>query len=52
MLKVKKTIEVWKCLRCGHEWQSKKKKSKLVPIQCPKCKSPRWQIPKPKKVKK
>ncbi len=30
-----------RCLRCGHEWQGRTNDS---PVQCPKCKSPRWNV--------
>lgn len=30
------------CLRCGHEWVSRKER----PYVCPKCKSPYWNVPK------
>jgi DNA-directed RNA polymerase subunit RPC12/RpoP len=31
-------IYIHKCLRCNHEWASKKEK----PIRCAKCKTPYW----------
>jgi Zn finger protein HypA/HybF involved in hydrogenase expression len=39
-------IYILKCLRCLHEWASKKEH----PTVCPDCKSPYWNIEK--KVKK
>jgi len=36
-MKIKKIIELWKCNKCGHEWESKKN-----PRMCPKCKTVRW----------
>jgi predicted Zn-ribbon and HTH transcriptional regulator len=46
MARVKITIDGYKCEKCGHEWQ---KRGKLEPVQCPKCKSARWNEPKEKK---
>ena len=36
-------IEGFKCERCDHEWVSRKEN---IPIVCPKCKSPYWNIKK------
>lgn len=30
----------FKCLRCGHEWESKVQ----CPSMCPKCHSPNWDV--------
>ena len=38
-----------KCLRCGHEWIPNRP---VEPKVCPKCKSPYWNRPKWKGVKK
>jgi len=41
-------IKGYSCERCAHMWVSRNldsSKSKL-PIVCPKCKSPYWNIPK------
>ena len=38
-----------KCLRCGHEWIPNRP---VEPKVCPKCKSPYWNKPKWKGVKK
>lgn len=31
-----------KCIRCGYKWEARVRK----PVQCPMCKSMRWNIPK------
>ena len=41
-------INIYDCLRCGHEWPSRKER---LPKVCPKCKSPYWNKPKWKGVK-
>ena len=33
------------CLRCGHTWKQRKA---ARPINCPVCKSPKWDVPRPK----
>ncbi len=43
MAKIKRTVDIYKCDRCGHEWQ---KKGKEEPLICPKCKSAYWNRPK------
>ena len=47
----KKKITVWecKCERCGHNWITRKEE---LPLICPKCKTPYWDKPKWKGVKK
>jgi len=35
------TIYILKCVKCNHEWASKKEKPRL----CPKCKSAYWDLP-------
>jgi len=47
MAKVKITTCGYRCERCGHEWI---KRGKLEPVQCPKCKSARWNEPKQEKT--
>lgn len=42
-------ISGFSCERCGHKWISRAN-SEHVPIVCPACKSPYWNIPK--KLKK
>lgn len=45
---IKKTINAFKCQRCGHEWiprvsmEELEGKIKDIPIICPKCKTPYW----------
>lgn len=39
----KKQPELLHCLRCGEEWQPR---YGTRPIQCPRCKSPRWDRPR------
>ena len=39
-------IKGYKCERCEHEWTPRKES--LIPIDCPKCKSPYWNKPKKK----
>jgi DNA-directed RNA polymerase subunit RPC12/RpoP len=46
MAKIKKTVDAYRCERCGHEWIKRKKGDKKDPIVCPKCKSPYWNKPK------
>ncbi|MBU0466418.1 MAG: hypothetical protein KKD94_00845 [Nanoarchaeota archaeon] len=36
-------IQAYECERCSHIWPSRKKQ---IPIVCPKCKSPYWNIKK------
>jgi predicted Zn-ribbon and HTH transcriptional regulator len=43
MAKIKRTVEIYQCERCDHEWQ---KRGKLEPEICPKCKSAYWNRPK------
>ena len=35
-------IKIYKCLRCGHEWASRRDK----PLRCARCKTPYWHIPR------
>jgi DNA-directed RNA polymerase subunit RPC12/RpoP len=35
------TIYIFRCIRCSHEWASKKEKPRV----CPKCKSAYWDLP-------
>lgn len=35
-------MQIFTCLRCQHEWASKKEK----PVTCAKCRSPYWNIAK------
>lgn len=44
-VKIKRTITLYKCERCGHEWQPLKPQEPRV---CPKCKSPYWNVPRRK----
>jgi DNA-directed RNA polymerase subunit RPC12/RpoP len=47
MPKVMIRKDAWKCLRCGHIWESKENDPKHEkPITCPSCRSPYWDIPK------
>lgn len=39
MMTINKTFKLLNCLRCKHEWISKRKQ---LPKVCPKCKSPYW----------
>ena len=45
---IKKTINAFKCQRCGHEWIPRVSMEELegevkdTPIICPKCKTPYW----------
>ena len=53
---IQKTINAFKCQRCGHEWiprvsmEELEWKVKGTPIICPKCKTPYWKT-KPKNKK-
>jgi DNA-directed RNA polymerase subunit RPC12/RpoP len=42
-------INIYNCLRCKHEWAGRLDRAPKV---CPKCKSPYWNKPKWKGVKK
>lgn len=55
---IKKIVNAFKCLRCGHEWiprvelEQLEGKLKEKPRICPKCKSAYWDLePKNKKNK-
>lgn len=39
----RKTIRKAHCIRCEHEWWPK---TPATPVVCPKCQSPRWNIPR------
>lgn len=45
---IKKTINAFRCQRCGHEWiprvsmEELEGKVKKEPIICPRCKTPYW----------
>jgi DNA-directed RNA polymerase subunit RPC12/RpoP len=41
------SIRGYRCARCNHEWVPRNKK--VMPVVCPKCKSPYWNIEKRKK---
>lgn len=41
-------IEGYECSRCEHQWAARKKQ---VPIVCPECKSPYWNLPKKNKMR-
>ena len=38
-------LDGYSCDRCGHQWMPRSKIDEL-PIICPKCKSPYWNIPR------
>jgi len=44
MAKIKKTVWLWKCERCEHEWLPRD--TEQEPRFCPKCKSPYWNRPR------
>ena len=44
----KVTIPKLKCERCGHSWVPRKSEITI----CPRCKSPYWNRPRKKEVKK
>jgi len=46
MGKIKIEVDGYLCEKCKHKWIPKKKK--VRPVQCPKCKSARWDEPKRK----
>jgi len=37
-----------KCLRCNHTWTPRKRDVRI----CPKCRSPYWDVPRSRKIKK
>jgi len=39
-------IQIFNCLRCGHEWASKQER----PVMCPQCKTPYWDRERKKKA--
>lgn len=41
------TVYQYKCCRCEHEWNPRKG---VVPVRCGGCKTPYWNVPKPKTV--
>ncbi len=53
--RIKKTINAFKCLRCGHEWIPRVELSQLEgelkekPRICPKCKSAYWDLERKEK---
>jgi len=38
------TIDRLRCLRCRHQWLPR---SSTLPKVCPRCKSTKWDVPKP-----
>jgi len=50
MARVKKTVYFWKCERCGYEWLSRTEGAE--PSGCPNCKSPYWNKPRIRNLKK
>jgi predicted Zn-ribbon and HTH transcriptional regulator len=44
MGKLKETVTLYICERCGHKWIPKQ--LDVEPRVCPKCKSPYWNRPK------
>jgi len=42
------TYKIYFCLRCQHEWPSRRNH----PLICPKCKTPYWNTPKGSHTKK
>jgi len=42
-MEVELKIKGYKCERCSHEWQPRKKE---YPVTCPNCKSPYWDKPR------
>ena len=43
-------IKGFMCERCEHKWMSREN-CQHVPVVCPKCKSPYWNIPRKIKLK-
>lgn len=52
---IRKTINAFKCLRCGHEWIPRVEMAQLEgkikdkPRICPSCKTPYWDLPRKEK---
>jgi DNA-directed RNA polymerase subunit RPC12/RpoP len=52
---IKKTVNAYHCLRCGHEWIPRVSMEELEgtikekPRICPNCKSAYWDVPKKNK---
>jgi len=44
MPKIILKVEGFRCERCNHEWQPRKKAQ--MPRLCPKCKSAYWDVPR------
>ena len=44
MYKVEKTVTLFHCLRCNHEWPPRNVNKE--PKVCPKCHSPYWKEPR------
>lgn len=58
MYLIKKTVNAFKCQRCGHEWiprvsmEELEGKVKDTPIICPRCKTPYWKTERKNKNNK
>jgi predicted Zn-ribbon and HTH transcriptional regulator len=48
MPKIKKTVWLWQCNRCGYEWLPRDGDTDTPPKRCPgpNCKSPYWNTPR------
>ena len=48
MPKIKKTVWLWQCNRCGYEWLPRDGDMDNPPKRCPgpNCKSPYWNTPR------
>ena len=47
-MEIKIEVDGYRCERCNHTWQPRKKKT--PPVVCPKCKSPYWNKDRIKEV--
>jgi hypothetical protein len=54
MARIKKTVWLWKCERCGYEWLPRDPEATDEPKRCPgpNCKSPYWNKPRQSKPRK
>ena len=45
---ITRTVSIWRCVRCRHEWRGRESKSALgrvkAPLRCSRCRRPYWWI--------
>lgn len=50
MAKIKETVWLWVCERCGYKWLPRD--ADVEPKRCPGCKSPYWNKPRQDRKKR